>query len=142
MGDCLVWTGLVSKHGYGRIRIERKTLKAHRVVWALHNKEDPGDSCVLHKCDNPSCVNIDHLFLGTHEDNYNDKISKQRQAKGGDHGIKCSGIKCKTHKLNESEVKEILSSNLSGRVLSKKYNISRRQIERIRNKKSWRFLNV
>lgn len=84
-GDCWEWLSSVSNAGYGRFTIGRKTMSAHRVSYAIA-VGDPGDSLVCHKCDNPSCVNPYHLFLGSHKDNTTDMIAKGRHviARGAD----------------------------------------------------------
>ena len=81
--DCHWFTGFKDSSGYGQIRGPGKLLKAHRVAYELYVGSIPnGDGyhgmCVLHKCDNPSCINPDHLFLGTHQDNMDDKVNKNR----------------------------------------------------------------
>ncbi len=92
-GDCWEWTGNIAKNGYGPFGYQAKMQYAHRVAWQLTNGSIPkgdhhGTICVLHHCDNPGCVNPDHLFLGSHQDNMDDMINKGRQVTvcGEDHG--------------------------------------------------------
>lgn len=77
---CWVWTGLKNWGGYGRMRINKRDKIAHRYSWELHFGNIPAGRLVCHKCDNRSCVNPHHLFLGSHKDNYQDMISKGRTA--------------------------------------------------------------
>lgn len=77
--SCWLWTGAVNSAGYGNIRDdENRTVKAHRASWTLNVGEIPPDKIVCHHCDNPLCVNPEHLFLGTFQDNTSDCISKGR----------------------------------------------------------------
>lgn len=90
--ECWEWTGAKSSHGYGVIwsgggRSNGKLIKAHRVSWMLHNgpipEFDPFDeTCILHECDNPGCVNSSHLSLGTHKKNIRDAFSRNRVSLG------------------------------------------------------------
>jgi hypothetical protein len=82
---CIVWTGYCDPDGYGRINIiDRPAALAHRVAWVeAHGPIPPETPCVLHRCDNPPCCNIDHLFLGTQEDNMVDKVTKGRGSTNG-----------------------------------------------------------
>lgn len=75
---CLLWLGGTNEHGYGVLTENRKTAKAHRVAWQLAHGELQRAQCVLHKCDTPACVNIEHLFVGTLADNTADMIRKKR----------------------------------------------------------------
>jgi len=77
-GSCWNWLAGKDKDGYGKIKIARKDLRAHRVSWEIHNGIIPGGLLVLHRCDNPSCVNPSHLFLGTALDNNRDRDAKGR----------------------------------------------------------------
>ncbi len=97
---CWLWIGDTSIHGYGRLCVNRKSEKAHRVSWVIHNGAIPLGSgyhgtCVLHKCDNKVCVNPKHLFLGSNTDNVADMVKKGRTAKGVNNG---------GSKLTESQV--------------------------------------
>lgn len=84
---CWKWKGYVSPHGYGEISIKHRSVRANRFSYTLYNGAIPDGLNVLHSCDNPACVNPAHLFVGTHADNIKDKVSKQRQARGVNHGM-------------------------------------------------------
>jgi hypothetical protein len=84
--SCWHWTGTTSPRGYGKLKHNKQDWRAHRFSWVMHFGAIPKGLNVLHRCDNPSCVNPSHLFLGTHSDNHKDKVSKNRQAKGSRSG--------------------------------------------------------
>lgn len=76
---CWLWTGATIRDGYGTITIDGRSVKAHRIAWELTYGPIPEGMLVCHRCDNPSCVRPDHLFLGTHADNVHDCIQKGRR---------------------------------------------------------------
>ena len=76
---CIEWIGNIDANGYGRFCFKRKIELAHRAAWRLFRGEIPTGMCLLHKCDNPPCVNPDHLFLGDRRDNARDMAAKGRQ---------------------------------------------------------------
>lgn len=85
-GQCWEWTGRTEGKGYGRLSVCGEPILAHRYSWTLCVGSIPDDMKVLHKCDNPACVNPGHLFLGTYADNNADRNAKGRQAKGENSG--------------------------------------------------------
>ena len=126
---CWVWTGSLDRHGYGRIRSEGPQLQAHRASWELHKGPVPkGEGyhgiCVLHRCDNPPCVNPIHLFLGSHTINMVDKVEKGRSPRGETHG--------KT-KLTDLQVVEIraLAGTMLQREIGARFGVSQTHVGRL-----------
>lgn len=75
---CWEWNGCRDEHGYGVVRWETRKIRAHRWMWEMRNGPIPKGMFVCHHCDNPSCANPDHLFLGTPQDNRLDCCRKKR----------------------------------------------------------------
>lgn len=84
--SCWVWCGGLTRGGYGRIWGHGRQYRAHRLSWIIHYGVIPEDLWVLHKCDNPLCVNPEHLWLGDHDDNMRDKYIKGRNCYGDENG--------------------------------------------------------
>lgn len=137
--ECWNWVGK-SKHpnGYGQISAGRKNrFKAHRVMWILINGDIPKGYYICHKCDNPSCCNPNHLFLGTPKDNMIDRDNKGR-------GIKPPnfyGSKHHNTKFNESDAIKILNDNRKYSEIAKDYNVCEMTIRRLKNRISWKNLD-
>lgn len=74
---CIIWKGN-KRNGYGRVGYKNKLISCHRLVWEWQNGKIPEKQLICHKCDNPSCVNHEHLFLGTHMQNMEDCKKKGR----------------------------------------------------------------
>lgn len=88
-GDCWTWQGSRDRKGYGRVSVNQRPVLAHRFSWTLSHGPIPDGLCVLHKCDNPPCVNPEHLFLGTIADNNRDMVAKGRHARYGSKFTHC-----------------------------------------------------
>lgn len=139
--DCWEWTGSLDAYGYGQIsegnKTNKKNYKAHRLSWMIRFGEIPENMNICHKCDNPSCMNPNHLFVGTQEDNLRDCREKGR-ARGGS----MPGEKNPNSKLTERQVKDIRNRYKQGgiyqRQLGAEFGVSQAQIGLIVNRKSWR----
>jgi hypothetical protein len=76
---CIEWPHARTTAGYGKLSIGGKKWEAHRRIWYIRHGPIPKGMCVCHKCDNPACINLDHLFLGTQGDNIRDCYAKGRR---------------------------------------------------------------
>lgn len=139
LGTCWTWIGSITKRGYGKFYANGKTYQAHRISYMLANNVWPGDLCVCHQCDNPSCVNPAHLFLGTAKDNVRDAINKSRfttaHLTDRDKSGECNG----RAKLTGKDVEYIraVKSQYSSRSLAKLMGVSKSQILRIIRNEAW-----
>jgi hypothetical protein len=132
--ECWLWIGAFDKDGYGQMRdgIRKIQDRGHKFSYRLHFGVIPKNMCVCHKCDNPSCVNPNHLFLGTALDNQKDKMAKNRHAKGESQGHS---------KLTNEQISQIRSrANDDYKVLCSEFNIVPSTVYRIWHKESWKHI--
>jgi len=130
---CWEWQKHKGEWGYGAIKVAKKVLLAHRASYAAF-KGPPGDLCVLHTCDNPGCVNPEHLWLGTNKDNVNDKVKKGRQSRISTH---CTKPNDRRTNLTKEDVLAIRASSENQPTLAKKYNITQSNVSMIINRVTW-----
>lgn len=121
------------KDGYWQVGPRRR--KAHRVSWALYNGPILGDLLVCHTCDNPSCTNPEHLFLGTQSDNLKDSVRKNRWGQRG-----CKGSKNGRAKLSEMAVRIIrrLTGTLSYQEIGKCFGVTAPTARDAAIRKTWK----
>lgn len=119
--------------GYGQFKVNNKVQRAHRVSWTIHFGDIPDRLLICHKCDNPSCVNPSHLFIGTQFDNMKDAVTKGR--------LNNKGEKQGCSKLTTEQVLKIrelyATGNYTQRGLGKLYGMCHGQINQIINRKAW-----
>lgn len=129
--ECWPWLAAVSSKGYGRFwdPCSGLNMRTNRFAWEQAHGQIPTGLQVLHRCDNPTCVNPRHLFLGTNDDNVRDKVEKGRQIRGERNGKSV---------LREWQVAMIRESPLSGRVLARQFGVARTTIRLIRRGHTWR----
>lgn len=134
---CWQWQRSKTRVGYGQIRVKDKMRSIHRVSYEEFVGEIPKGKHVLHKCDNKPCCNPNHLFLGTHKDNMQDKQNKNRgnQVSGERHGLS---------KLIKNDIIEIRklwkTKKYTKRRLGEQFNVSAVSISNIVNYKTWRII--
>jgi hypothetical protein len=126
---CFLWLGALSPGGYARITIVRSE-NAHRISWMLFRGNIPDELHVLHHCDVRCCVNPDHLFLGTNDDNIADKVAKGRQARN-------RGVLHPAAKLTESQVLAILNDVRPLAAIAECYSVTKATITSIKAGTSW-----
>lgn len=134
---CWLWLGTKPAFGHGQFRHNGKAIYAHRYAWELKHGSLSDDICILHKCDVPACVNPDHLFTGTREDNLTDMRQKGRGSSPPRH----LGAKHPQAKLTEDDVREIRSSHETPLALAVRYGIARRTIYNVLNGRIWKHIS-
>lgn len=134
--QCWNWQKCKNDKGYGWIGLSGTKILAHRYSYQVFVGEISDGLCVLHKCDNPACVNPDHLFLGTLKDNAVDKVNKGRAYTGCHQGELHPSCKLKTSQV--IEIRNLYKSgNFTQKELANKYSLSQSHVADIINKRKW-----
>jgi hypothetical protein len=130
--QCIEYTGFRDKNGYGKICVTRngkeRAIPVSRISWQIYKGPIPSGMLVCHHCDNPACIRIEHLFLGTSQDNITDKIHKDRQ----------------NQKLNNEKARYILKmkGTKTSHQLAKKFKVSDATIKHVWQRKTWKHVRI
>ncbi len=147
--ECWIWLGSIKKNGYGQVMVNYKQHYAHRYAYELTHGSIPDGLFVCHTCDNRQCVNLAHLFLGTHADNMRDMTSKNRQARLTEERVlalstlaasRC-GERNPNAKLDSTSVTEIrrrAANRESQHSIANDFNISQSTVHSAIHGKTWR----
>lgn len=137
---CWNWIGSRNKAGYGRLMMKQGgVFLAHRLIWTEEKGNIPDGMCVLHRCDNPSCIRLDHLFLGTQQDNIRDAQNKGRRRWAWLLYGKDAKISAEDVLSMRSEYKPF---KFTQPMLAKKYGLPLSKVNSIINKKSFAWLHT
>lgn len=135
--SCWLWKGSTFPTGYGCISVtdtngKRRNRQAHRVSWEVYHGPIPDGMFVCHKCDTPPCVNPNHLFLGTSQENTEDKVNKGRQSRGESHP---------SSKLSNEKVREIRKRHAAGETsasISRDFDVRPCTIDNVVHRRTWK----
>jgi len=122
---CWLWTGAHSGFGYGVLRINHRNVFTHRISWELHIGPIKKGQHVLHKCDVPACVNPEHLFLGTLQDNSVDMMQKLRHP---------------NLKFTPEQIRAIRADPRVARIVALEYGVHFGTIHAIRQRRTWQWI--
>ncbi len=134
---CILWNAGGTAAGYGTLHSDdcKKTIYAHRYAWERINGPIPEGLDILHSCDNPGCINPDHLTPGTHAQNMADSVSRDRHARGERNGHA---------KLSDKEILEIRTLYAEGKLFQKeiaaKFGIDQGHVSHIVNGQAWKHI--
>lgn len=129
---CWNWAGYRTPDGYGRVWDGRAMVGAHRESYREFVGPLPAGMDVCHKCDNPACINPDHLFAGTHGENMRDMYRKRRRTQ--------SGARNGNSKITPDQAREIRGSTTHPKIIASKFGVSPALIYAIRKGDLWKEL--
>lgn len=131
---CHEWTGTINRAGYGQFSTGSQRYTAHRAAYQLAHGEIPSGQVVRHTCDNRKCVNPRHLVIGSHAQNVQDAVDRQRNIRGE---------RVPSHKLSADDVREIRRRYRTGSLkahLARDFGVWQKTIANIVEGRSWKHL--
>lgn len=131
---CILFTGTTDRGRYGQFYIGQSKVAAHRVAYALACGPIPSGLLVCHRCDNPTCINTDHLFLGTDLDNNADRSAKNRTHQP-------FGRVERYRKLTSDDVLRIKTEPKSGRALAAEMGVAPNTVRKVRRGETWKHVS-
>jgi hypothetical protein len=144
VNGCWNWKGVISRHGYAMIYANGKTIRAHRFSYSYFSMPIKDGLIICHTCDNTLCTNPKHLFQGTHKDNTQDCISKNRFKIPENHTKVC-GSKHGRAKLKEEDVykiKQMINDGITNKPIAKMFGVHHGTISLIRLGKNWKHIKI
>lgn len=135
-GECTIAPGAKTRKGYGRVWRDGRNQQAHRAAYAEAHGPIPDGAHVLHRCDNPACVNPDHLYLGDHAQNMRDRADRGWRTEPGEGAPNV--------KLTEAQVREIwrLRGTASRAEIGRRFGVTEGAVKGIHYRRTWRHLNL
>ena len=140
---CFEWMAFRNAKGYGSFSAKGQSYQAHRVAYLIATGTDPGEFQTMHTCDNPPCVNPEHLRIGTNTDNVRDKVKKGRAASGDKNGARvhperlARGESNGRAKLKDSDIPLIRADIRVQRIIALDYGVDQVLISLIKRRKIW-----
>jgi len=134
---CIEFTGHRDECGYGRISRDEKLVRLHRAVWQEANGEIPEKQEICHTCDNPACINVNHLYAGTHKQNMGDMIARNRRRsfKGG------LSPSAKLHETDIPVIRKRIANGEECYAIARDYGVKGESILHIRHNRTWRHVS-
>lgn len=135
-GACWEWQAARNSHGYGHFKLYGTMMSAHRYAFYLKHQRYPNKGMVVrHTCDNPGCVNPDHLLEGTQRDNANDMVARGRQVVRDQKGENNGAAKLKMSQVNE--IKARIAAGEKNTTIAPDYGVTHQMISKIRRGHVW-----
>lgn len=131
---CIEWQGTRTAAGYGQVKYNGKTSRAHRVAWMIQLGEIPEGKLLMHQCDNPRCVNVAHLKPGTDKENMLECVARRRIA----HGHRARWTKIGPE--NVQEVRHLIAIGMRLTDIAKKFGVQRTSIAQIADGKTYKYV--